>query len=67
MSMRVSTIRVRMGAADAHYAGNLVNGSRMLDLFGDIATELAILSDGTVVPASCQRKIFVPHEEMLKW
>ena len=44
--MRVSTIRLRMGAADAHYAGNLVNGSRMLDLFGDVATELAILSDG---------------------
>ena len=137
--MRVSTIRIRMGAADAHYAGNLVNGSRMLDLFGDIATELAILSDGdeglfrtyehvdflapvyagdfieargwyskigktsrtmefeawkfislakdgadsaadllpepilvckatgiTVVPTSCHRKIFVPHDEMLK-
>ncbi|MDR2161124.1 MAG: hypothetical protein LBO77_03155 [Desulfovibrio sp.] len=44
--MRVATIRIRMGAADAHYAGNLVNGSRQLDLFGDVATELAILSDG---------------------
>ena len=44
--MRVSTLRIRMSAADAHYTENLVNGSRMLDLFGDIATELAILSDG---------------------
>ena len=28
------TIRVRMSMHDAHYAGNLVNGSRMLDYFG---------------------------------
>src|SRR3989304_1093378 len=41
-----SLIRLRMGAADAHYGGNLVNGSRMLDLFGDIATELTVRHDG---------------------
>ena len=41
-----SLIRIRMGAADAHYGGNLVNGSRMLDLFGDIATELTVRHDG---------------------
>src|SRR5882724_2437385 len=41
-----STIRVRMSASDAHYGGNLVNGAHMLTLFGDIATELAILCDG---------------------
>ena len=39
-------IRVRMSEHDAHYAGNLVNGSKMLDLFGDVATELMIVSDG---------------------
>lgn len=44
--MYISTIRIRMEAADAHYAGNLVNGARTLELFGDIATELAIVSDG---------------------
>ena len=38
--------RVRMGAKDAHYAGDLVNGSRILDFFGDIATELCIRLDG---------------------
>ncbi|HEY7413946.1 MAG TPA: hotdog domain-containing protein [Ktedonobacteraceae bacterium] len=41
-----SKLRVRLGAQDAHYGGNLVNGARLLALFGDIATELAILHDG---------------------
>src|ERR1700756_3421526 len=41
-----ATIRVRMSASDAHYGGFLVNGAHMLSLFGDIATELAILCDG---------------------
>ncbi len=39
-------IRVRLSAHDAHYGGNLVNGAYMLSLFGDVATELAILCDG---------------------
>jgi 3-aminobutyryl-CoA ammonia-lyase len=39
-------IRVRMSAHDAHYGGNLVDGARMLQLFGDVATELLIRSDG---------------------
>ncbi len=41
-----STIRVRLSANDAHYGGELVNGAHMLSLFGDVATELAILCDG---------------------
>ncbi len=40
------TLRVRMGAHDAHYAGELVDGARMLALFGDVATELLIRLDG---------------------
>ena len=39
-------IRIRMSTADAHYAGNLVDGARMLQLFGDVATELLIRNDG---------------------
>src|SRR5713226_1787174 len=39
-------IRVRMSANDAHYGGELVNGAHMLSLFGDVATELAIICDG---------------------
>lgn len=38
--------KLRMGAHDAHYAGNLVDGARMLNLFGDVATELNIRYDG---------------------
>ena len=41
-----SAIRVRLSASDAHYGGQLVNGAHMLSLFGDVATELAILYDG---------------------
>lgn len=39
-------IRLRMSSHDAHYAGNLVDGARMLGLFGDVATELLIRHDG---------------------
>lgn len=39
-------IRVRMGEHDAHYAGGLVAGAKILELFGDIATELLIRRDG---------------------
>ena len=45
-SQFVSSIRVRLSASDAHYGGQLVNGAHMLSLFGDVATELAILCDG---------------------
>ncbi|MHB8145003.1 MAG: 3-aminobutyryl-CoA ammonia lyase [Vulcanimicrobiaceae bacterium] len=41
-----SLIRVRMSAHDAHYGGNLVDGARMLALFGDVATELLVRMDG---------------------
>jgi 3-keto-5-aminohexanoate cleavage enzyme len=40
------TLRLRMGSHDAHYAGELVDGARMLGLFGDLATELLIRLDG---------------------
>lgn len=39
-------IRLRMSTADAHYGGNLVDGAKMLALFGDVATELLIRHDG---------------------
>ena len=41
-----SLIRLRISAHEAHYAGNLVDGAKMLQLFGDVATELLIRSDG---------------------
>jgi len=39
-------LKVRMSMHDAHYGGNLVDGARMLNLFGDVATELLIRYDG---------------------
>ena len=39
-------IRLRIGAEDAHYGGGLVDGAHMLKLFGDVATELLIYTDG---------------------
>lgn len=40
-----SMIRLRMSLHDAHYAGELVDGAKMLQLFGDVATELLIKQD----------------------
>ena len=39
-------IRLRMSSHDAHYAGGLVDGAKILQLFGDVATELLIRNDG---------------------
>ena len=39
-------LKIRMSLHDAHYAGNLVDGARILNLFGDVATELLIRYDG---------------------
>jgi 3-aminobutyryl-CoA ammonia-lyase len=41
-----STLRLRIGQHDAHYGGNLVDGARILALFGDVATEILIRHDG---------------------
>ena len=41
-----SAIRLRMSSSDAHYGGGLVDGARILALFGDVATELLIKLDG---------------------
>lgn len=46
MERLTSTIRIRMSSHDAHYGGNLVDGARILQLFGDVATELLIRLDG---------------------
>ena len=39
-------IRMRMSQADAHYGGNLVDGARLLALFGDVADEQLRRHDG---------------------
>lgn len=38
--------KIRMSNQDAHYGGNLVDGAKILALFGDAATELLIRNDG---------------------
>ena len=55
--MEKSMIRLRMSTADAHYGGNLVDGARMLQLFGDVATELLIRQDG-------DEGLFVAYEKV---
>jgi 3-aminobutyryl-CoA ammonia-lyase len=44
--MMEARLKVRMSTHDAHYGGNLVDGARVLSLFGDVATELLIRHDG---------------------
>jgi len=41
-----SLIRVRLGPADASYGERLVAGAKVLELFGDLETELAIRTGG---------------------
>ncbi|MFF7725826.1 3-aminobutyryl-CoA ammonia lyase [Streptomyces sp. NPDC008001] len=38
--------RLRLGQQDAHYGGGLVDGARVLRIFGDLATEIGIRSCG---------------------
>jgi 3-aminobutyryl-CoA ammonia-lyase len=52
-----SLIRLRISEHDAHYAGGLVDGAKMLNLFGDVATELLIRSDG-------DEGLFVAYEQV---
>lgn len=40
-----ATIRLRVSAADAHYAGGLTPGAWILKIFGDLATELCLFHD----------------------
>lgn len=44
--MYEAKIRLRISAGEAHYGGGLVDGAHMLKLFGDVATELLIYTDG---------------------
>lgn len=55
--MYEAKIRLRMSEQDAHYGGGLVNGSKLLDLFGDVATELLIERFG-------DEGLFVAYEEV---
>lgn len=41
-----AVLRVRMGGGDGYYGGGLVDGARILRLFGDLATEITIRLDG---------------------
>lgn len=43
----VSTLRVRVSYKDVHYGGNLIDGAYLIKLFGDAATELLIMVDGS--------------------
>jgi len=44
--MLETTLRRFMGWEDAHYAGGLVSGGHLVELFGDVGTELMMRHDG---------------------
>ena len=60
--MTKATLRVRLSAHDAHYGGGLVDGARILGLFGDVATELLIRHDGDegLFPADATPEFMAP-------
>lgn len=39
-------IRLRVSQQDVHYGGGIVAGAKMMEFFGDVATELCIRFDG---------------------
>jgi 3-aminobutyryl-CoA ammonia-lyase len=41
-----ATLRLRLGPADARYAEGLVPGSKAMELFGDLETEIALKEGG---------------------
>src|SRR3954465_9191956 len=41
-----ATLRVRLGPGDARYADGLVPGSKAMELFGDLETEIALREGG---------------------
>lgn len=51
-------LRVRLSSGDAHYGGNLVDGARVMGLFGDAATALLVHSDG-------DEGLFLAYEDVL--
>jgi len=51
-------LRVRMSNNDAHYGGSLVDGARVVGLFGDAATALLICTDG-------DEGLFVAYENIV--
>ena len=44
--MKKVTLRMRLSASHAHYGGGLVDGAFIMQIFGDVATELLIINDG---------------------
>ncbi|WP_399097104.1 hotdog fold domain-containing protein [Streptomyces sp. BBFR2] len=42
----VASLRLRIGQEDAHYGGGVVDGARILRLFGDLVTEITVRTDG---------------------
>ncbi len=40
--------RFMMSNKDGHYPGGLVNGAKIVDVWGDVGTELMILADGDI-------------------
>ena len=46
MSATKAVLKVRISERDVHYGGKLAPGAKVLELFGDIATELAIRHEG---------------------
>lgn len=45
-SLLTVKLHLRISEHDIHYAGGLVDGARLMALFGDAATELCIRNDG---------------------
>ena len=46
MTETTASLRVRLAPSDARYAGGLVSGSKVMELFADLETEIALREGG---------------------
>jgi 3-aminobutyryl-CoA ammonia-lyase len=52
-----ATLRVFMSQGDVHYAGGLVAGARVMELFGDAGTALLLETDGVEGLLACYEDV----------
>ena len=51
------TLHVMMKASDGHYVGGLVKGARIVNMWGDVGTELMVRVDGDI-------SLFIGYDEI---
>lgn len=62
IGVKITHTKMMTAEIDAHYMGNLINGGRLMDYWGDVATELMIRAtgDGSLFRAYKEAEFLAP-------